>query len=116
MIKNEFKESFLEAIKAKLPPDVLLVSYISKMINVGKEASYRRIRGDVDFTFSEVMAIVKDLNIPLSQLTDNQFEYIPFVSYLVKNDPEAEYSSNLKRVTDDFRSLAESGIAKVSLL
>lgn len=84
------------------------------MINVGKEASYRRIRGDVEFSFSEVMTIMEDLDVPLSHLTNNRFEDIPFVPYLIKNNPAEEYKGNLGRATDDFKNILKDGDARVS--
>lgn len=79
------------------------------MINVGKEASYRRIKGTVDFSFNEVMTIIEDLNIPLSHLTNNKFEYIPFTPYLIKNSPSEDYRSNLGRVIEDFKNIVQDG-------
>lgn len=114
MNRNEFHKYFIEAIKSKLPPNVLVASYISKMLNVGKEASYRRIRGVVDFSFNEVVTISEDLNIPLFHLTRNNHEYIPFTSYLIKDNAAEDYKVNLSKVTDDFSSIIQEGNANVS--
>lgn len=113
MTEKEYHKHFIKAIKEKLPPNILLVNYISKMINVGTEAAYRRIRGVVDFSFNEVITIIEDLDIPLSHLSNNRFEYIPFTPYLIKNNPNEEYRNNLGRVINDFKSILKDGDANV---
>lgn len=84
MNKSELQNKFIEAIMKKLPSNELLVSYISRIINLGKEAAYRRIRGQVEFSFSEVLTIIEDLDIPFLELTSNKSEYVIFRPYLAK--------------------------------
>lgn len=63
-----YQKAFIDIIARYVPEDEKLVDFISKLINLGKEASYRRIRGDVEFTLSEVVTISKKLNINLTSL------------------------------------------------
>lgn len=64
----EYQKIFLQLISNHLPEDIKLVDFISDLIHVGKEASYRRIRCEVEFSLSEVATIAKRLNINLNSL------------------------------------------------
>ncbi|MDR2221670.1 MAG: hypothetical protein LBE34_02910 [Flavobacteriaceae bacterium] len=62
------QKNFIEIIVKHLPEGVKLVDFISNLVHLGKEASYRRIRCEVEFTLSEIVIIAKELNINLTSL------------------------------------------------
>jgi hypothetical protein len=64
----EYQKIFLDIIARYLPEGTKLVDFISDLIHLGKEASYRRIRCEVEFSLSEVVIIAKKLNINLTSL------------------------------------------------
>lgn len=64
----EYQKTFISIISTHLPKDVKLVDFISEIIHIGKEASYRRIRCEVEFTLSEIIIIAKKLNINLNSI------------------------------------------------
>lgn len=63
-----YQKNFISIITNRLPEGEKLVDFISRLIHVGREASYRRIRCEVEFTLSEVVTIAKTLNINLTSL------------------------------------------------
>ena len=64
----DYQKIFITIISTYLPKDIKLVDFISDIIHIGKEASYRRIRGEVEFSLTEVITIAKKLNINLNSL------------------------------------------------
>ena len=64
----EYQKHFIDIITKHIPQDQKLVDFISKILYIGKEASYRRIRCEVEFSLSEVATIAKALNINLTSL------------------------------------------------
>lgn len=64
----KYQKAFIDIISRHVPEGEKLVDFISRLIHIGKEASYRRIRCDVEFTLSEVVTISKALNINLTSL------------------------------------------------
>ncbi|MBK5720924.1 hypothetical protein JGH11_08580 [Dysgonomonas sp. Marseille-P4677] len=64
----EYQKKLIDIISRYVPEDEKLVDFISGLIHLGKEASYRRIRCEVEFTLSEVVTIAKKLNINLTSL------------------------------------------------
>lgn len=68
MVMNLYQKHFIHIISEQLPQGVKLVDFISELIHLGKEACYRRIRGEVEFTLTEVVTIAKAMNINLTSL------------------------------------------------
>ena len=60
-----FYEGFLSAIQKKIPHRVTLVNTITDLLAIDKDAVYRRLRGDVNFTFVEMAVIAKKLGVSL---------------------------------------------------
>jgi len=67
-MKSELYNSFLERIEEKIPQKTEIASILSDMLCIGKEAVYRRLRGEVPFGFYEAMTISRQLGISLDSL------------------------------------------------
>ena len=63
-------ESFLAELRKKVPQGAKLTNTLVDMLYIEREAVYRRLRGEVPFTFMEVMTITKELGISLDNLTE----------------------------------------------
>lgn len=68
MKEEALYNSFLEKIIQRFPHKTELVSTLTDLLCIGKEAVYRRLRGEVSFTFYEAMTISEKFNIPLNHL------------------------------------------------
>jgi DNA-binding phage protein len=117
---------FIEAVRGSLPPKTHLSHVLMDVLNIGKEAIYRRLRSEVPFTFAEVATISKALGISLDHLSavnvDNMalfnlhiMKYAdPFETYYhsmkdllqnynaVKNDPGVEWYTASNTIPDAF--------------
>ena len=71
MKQEKLYNSFLEAISQKIPQKGDVVNVLANILCIGKEAVYRRLRGEVSFTFYEVMTISRQLHISLDNLEMN---------------------------------------------
>ncbi|MCD7976980.1 MAG: hypothetical protein LUG51_07420 [Tannerellaceae bacterium] len=58
-------DNFLNTIKEKIPQKSVLASTLSQILNIEKEAVYRRLRREVPFTFAEVAIIAHYLGISI---------------------------------------------------
>lgn len=63
-------ESFLTELRKKIPQGAKLTNTLVDMLYIEREAVYRRLRGEVPFTFVEVMTVAKELGISLDNLTE----------------------------------------------
>ena len=64
----QYQKHFVDMIAKYVPEDMKMVDFISNLLFIGKEASYRRLRCEVEFSLSEVATIAKKLNINLTSL------------------------------------------------
>lgn len=67
MNSENLNEALIHAIKSKIPGEQI-ASKIADIICLGKEAVYRRLRGDVQFSFDEVALIAQKLKISLDEI------------------------------------------------
>jgi len=118
--RENLHRNLLAALEKKIPGKTELVAALVKILFMEKGAIYRRLRGEVPFSFFEAVNIAEKLNIPLNNLiysfteridrfemsiksTDmNEMDYEHWEDYvsligLVKNDPlsESAESSNV---------------------
>ena len=58
----------IEALKEKLPPKTNLANLLMDTLYIGREAIYRRLRGEVPFTLEEAALISRKLGVSLDKL------------------------------------------------
>ena len=110
MKKLNVHEEFIEALEAKISKKSELADLIADSLFIEKESAYRRLRGDVQFSFQEVITLAKKLNISLDKIMDiaplkSRPFYLKLVNYA---EPQAldyamaeEYVSVLKEIVED---------------
>jgi hypothetical protein len=65
---KELCEKFIESIKEKISEKNKLTSTLVDLLCIEKEAVYRRLRGEVPFTFAEMALISKQLNFSIDRI------------------------------------------------
>lgn len=74
-MKNEFLyDNFLNAIREKIPHRITLVNTLVDLLCIEKEAVYRRMRGEVAFSFAEIVTIANKFGISLDNLIGTMTE------------------------------------------
>lgn len=74
MIGNNLHKALVEEMRKRIPQNSQLVKKLINILFIEKEAVYRRLKGDVSFTFNEVAVIVKELGISLDTLIGVEVE------------------------------------------
>lgn len=70
MISNsEFNQKLLQEIEKQLPKKGQQLNFLMEEMSLGKESAYRRLRGDVPFSFTEACIISKRLGLSLDDIT-----------------------------------------------
>ncbi len=96
MEKKMLYDNLIKIIKEKIPQRGELTNQLVDMLFIEKEAVYRRLRGEVPFTFSEVVTIAKELNISLDNLLgSNSRKSHPFLLQMTDliNPTELDFSN-----------------------
>lgn len=68
MDNDSLNKNLIENIKGKLPNGINIANMLMDTLYIGKEAVYRRLRGEVPFTLHEVVLIAKKLKVPIDQV------------------------------------------------
>lgn len=63
-----YNESLLEMVKQKLPAGLSLAGFLTDVLCIGREAVYRRLRGEVTFTLEEAGRISRALDISIDRV------------------------------------------------
>jgi hypothetical protein len=69
MKTETLNENLIEAVKEKIPKGVNLANVLMDTLYIGKEAVYRRLRGEVPFTFTEASIISNSLGVSLDRVS-----------------------------------------------
>lgn len=74
MITNELNTGLIEAIKEKIPANSNLANVLIDILFIGREAVYRRLRGEVPFTLTEAAIISRKLGVSLDKIVGISFK------------------------------------------
>ena len=66
--ENLFYQEFMSLVREKISHKATLANTIADLLDIEKDAAYRRLRGNVNFSFSEVVVIAKRLGISLDNI------------------------------------------------
>ncbi|MDH6356708.1 helix-turn-helix domain-containing protein [Parabacteroides sp. PF5-9] len=67
----------LELLNSKFPKKKELSALLTDMLEIEKEAVYRRLRGEVSFTLNEAATIAGKLGFSLDRMIDSEISYNP---------------------------------------
>ena len=106
---NVLFREFLSAMQKKISHKATLANTITELLDIDKDAVYRRLRGDVGFSFAEMAVIARKLGISLDEIAGIDTEQCRSIRLsLTKHiDPVEEdyalfndYINTLKNVKD----------------
>lgn len=123
-MKQTLHERLIQELRLKIPNNSELVNSLGDILYIGKEAIYRRLRGEVQFSLEEVSAIAYHVGISLDLLNETSSlkrpfvfkitnfanpkdidytvinEFVRFLDY-IKDEPETEVGTASKLIPDD---------------
>lgn len=65
---NLFYQEFISLLRKKIPHKATLANTMADLLIIDKDAVYRRLRGNVNFSFAEMAIIAKKLGISLDKI------------------------------------------------
>jgi hypothetical protein len=99
----EFYKTFIQIIEEKVPGRGKLCNILVDILFIEKEAVYRRLRGDVPFSFAEIVKISRHLNISLDKIIGVTSPYRSLPFFLHNQDYfnmcEIDYRMSLDYIT-----------------
>jgi hypothetical protein len=79
---KELHEKFIEVAKEKISDKTNFAAMLADLLSIKKEAIYRRLRGEVFFTFSEMVIVARRLDISLDYIAGMASPYRSHLFYL----------------------------------
>jgi len=65
---DNFRSTIATKILSSIPPRVKPIDYLMEALNISRESVYRRIRGDISFTFEEIAKLSVELKFSIDEL------------------------------------------------
>lgn len=115
-IRN-YNETLLETIKQKLPGRITPATFLMDILCIGKEAAYRRLRGEVPLTLEEAARLAKALNISIDMILGTGSDKISSYRMCMiefENPAQTDYSI-LEEYVELIRSAADDPLSRLSL-
>lgn len=79
-------ETLTQRILSNIPKNKKPVNFLMDTLNIGRESTYRRIRGNIPFTFEEIAKLAVKLNISLDEIVGKSVKYSECLSDLQEKE------------------------------
>lgn len=114
---QSYNEILIKTVREKLPQEITPATFLMDILSIGKEAAYRRLRGEVPLTLEEAARIAKALNISIDTILETSSKKLS--SYRLslaefENPEEADYRI-LEEYVDLIRSAVDDSSSRLSL-
>lgn len=91
---DDYNKALLDSVKARLPANVNPVWFLMNTLSIGKEAAYRRLRGEVPLILQEAVLLSKALGVSLNEFVDtagNKVQYYSIFLVDFETPDESDY-------------------------
>jgi DNA-binding phage protein len=101
-MERKHQLAFIDLLKQAVPPHLNLAEEIAAILDISSDSVYRRLRTETDFSLEEVMKLVEELNVSLSDLMATRTNTVAFrVNNL--NGESHSFTSYLKTLYGDLQ-------------
>ncbi len=110
-VNNSFQHVFLERLAKRFSSRSEMVRQVSGVLHVGRDAVYRRMRGDTALTADEMMLLSETFQLKLEAPTESG--EVPKLRYPHTRDPihtEFDHFSNMERQLAELKRLPGASI------
>ena len=115
MTTFNYNSELIKAMKEKIPSGTYLANTLIDMLYLGKEAVYRRLRGEVPFTLAEAAIISQKMGVSLDKLvgTSMNANAIFDLNIVRQNDPLETYYSIVNNYVKVFREIKDDPMSEL---
>ena len=110
-------EYIIAAIREKLPKGKNLTAYLSNKLTLGRESVYRRLRGEINFTFDEIAVLSQDLGISVDNIIGvKQSENALFNIHMLQDSDYFDiYATKMAKYGQMFREMSKQKNTKARM-
>jgi len=96
---NNSSEKIIAAILSHIPKNVKPVSFLIDSLNISRESAYRRIRGEIPFTFEEIVKLALMLGISIDDtISFDDIERASF-DFIAKDNAQSNFNRMLEKIS-----------------
>lgn len=110
MITETINNALIDALREKLPEGENLAGQLMDTLYIGKEAVYRRLRGEVPFTLAEAAMVSRKMGVSLDKLLGNAFHGNALfdLNLVHHHEPIETYYSIVNHYVEMFRGIRDA--------
>jgi len=86
---QEYQAFFIEVLRKAIAPNLNLADEVGHLLNISSDSSYRRLRGETEFTLSETIRLCNHFDIPLEILNAKTTEAVTFKTNRLNTDKDS---------------------------
>ena len=75
---DSIQSTFLEQIRAKLPPNLSFVDELAELLSISRDSAYRRMRGETVLSLDEIRLLTNKYGISLDEFLNPSKERVSF--------------------------------------
>lgn len=105
--KYNLNEQVVSVIKNSIPPGSNMINELMELLPIGREAIYRRLRGEVPFTFEEIAKVSLKMGFSLDAIigVKNHERAVFDLNLLDVDDLQDDYCRRLNEYVEFFRKI-----------
>ena len=106
-MNNQTQNNLIEVIRQKVPKEKNLAVYLADKLALGRESVYRRLRGEIYFTFEEIATLSLDLGFSIDNIIGvKKSENALFNIHMLQNSNYFDiYANKMKEYGQMFREM-----------
>ena len=112
MDNSVWNNRFLETLFAKFPKKPLLIKALMNLLHIEREAAYRRLRNQVDFSIHEIVKISSAWNISLDEISGNCSRKISFlmqpIDYVDPSEKELRFLQYIVKSINELKNFPDA--------
>jgi len=117
MINEIWKDRFIAELFEKYPQKNKLVSALMELLSLEREATYRRLRKEVDFTTQEIITISSVWNISFDSIIGTSTGQVPFLmrpfNYITPSDDDLKVLLHVIQTINNFKGYPETELMDI---
>lgn len=115
MITETINNALIDALREKLPAGANLAGILMDTLYIGKEAVYRRLRGEVPFTLAEAAMVSRKMGVSLDKLLGNAFHGNALfdLNLVHHHKPIETYYSVVNHYVEMFRGIKDAAASEM---
>jgi len=71
-MKNTFNHPIIKRIRELIPPNVNLAEYLINELSVSRQSAYRKIKGEIPFSFDQIAALSQKLGFSMDEIAGEE--------------------------------------------